>query len=295
MRVDIQSIGVPAFVVGVDADGNLRMKSINKADEDATGLRLRDVTDRLLGDCLPTSIVPHVTARYRECIEKRSLHEYDERLEIPGNTRWWRTTLTPIIDPTSDRVVEIVGVAVEITERKLAEALLAEAAFLDPLTGVANRRRLSLDVDNIKSQAVYSGRRIGIVLIDLDGFKPINDRYGHKKGDDVLRHVAALLKLTSRESETVARVGGDEFAMLIGASNESEFVAKVDALRRFLDRSMSIAEIEINVGASVGASMWTGYETFEELLELADKEMYRQKATRRAGGIRMKTVLSSDG
>jgi diguanylate cyclase (GGDEF)-like protein/PAS domain S-box-containing protein len=290
MQVDIQTIGVPAFVVGVDADGSLWMKSINKADEDATGLRLRDVAGRLLDDCLPASIVPHVTARYRECIEKRSLHEYDERLEMPGNTRWWRTTLTPIIDPASDRVVEIVGVAIDITERKMTEDLLAEAAFLDPLTGIPNRRRLLLDVDNMMSQTVYSGQRIGVVLIDLDGFKPINDRYGHKKGDDVLRHVAALLKLTSRESETVARIGGDEFAMLIGASNESEFVAKVDALRRFLDRSMSIAEIEINVGASVGASLWTGYETFEELLMLADTDMYRQKARRRPVATRAKTV-----
>jgi diguanylate cyclase (GGDEF)-like protein/PAS domain S-box-containing protein len=290
MQVDIQTIGVPAFVISVDPDGGLRMKSINRADEDATGLRLRDVADRLLDDCLPASIVPHVTARYRECIEKRALHEYDERLEIPGNTRWWRTTLTPIFDPVSDRVVGLVGVAIEITERKRAEDMLAEAAFLDPLTGIANRRRLSLDLDNMMSEAVYSRRRFGIVLIDLDGFKPINDRYGHKKGDDVLCHVASLLKLTSREGETVARIGGDEFSMLIGASTESEFVAKVDALRRFLDRSMSIDEIEVNVGASVGASMWTGYETIEELLALADQDMYHQKATRRSRAIRMMTV-----
>ena len=293
MQVDIQTIGVPAFVIGVDPDGGLRMKSINRADEDATGLRLSDVADRLLGDCLPASIVPQVTARYRECIEKRALHEYDERLEIPGNTRWWRTTLTPIIDPSSDRVVEIVGVAIEITERKKAEIFLAEAAFLDPLTGIANRRRLLLDIDNVMSEAVYSRRRFGIVLIDLDGFKPINDRYGHKKGDDVLRHVAALLKLTSRENETVSRIGGDEFAMLIGASNESEFVAKVDALRRFLDRSMSIAEIEVDVGASVGASMWTGHETSEELLATADQDMYQQKATRRSRVERLKATSAS--
>ncbi|MFC0193279.1 sensor domain-containing diguanylate cyclase [Aureimonas pseudogalii] len=280
--MDIQTIGVPAFVVGVDADGSLRMKSINKADEEATGLRLSDVADRLLADCLPTSIVPQVTARYNECIQKRTLHEYDERLEIPGNTRWWRTTLTPIIDATSGRVVELVGVAIEITERKRSEDLLAEVAFQDPLTSIANRRRLEIDVDDAMSAALYTGRRFGLVQIDLDGFKPINDRYGHRKGDDVLRHVASLLKLIARKDETVARIGGDEFAMLIGASTDREFTAKVDALRRFLDRSMSIAEMEVNVGASVGAAMWTGVETFEELLAVADGEMYRQKGCRRS-------------
>lgn len=282
MQVDIQSIGVPAFVVGVDADGGLRMKAINKADEEATGLQLSDVADRLLAECLPASIVPHVTARYNECVEKRTLHEYDERLEIPGNTRWWRTTLTPIIDPVSDRVVEIVGIAIEITERKRAEELLAEVAFLDPLTRIANRRRLEIDVDDAMSASVYTGRRFGLAQIDLDGFKPINDNHGHRKGDDVLRHVASLLKLTARENETVARIGGDEFAMLIGASTDREFVAKVDALRRFLDRSMNIDEIKVNIGASVGAAMWTGSETFEELLAIADEEMYRQKGYRRS-------------
>jgi diguanylate cyclase (GGDEF)-like protein len=214
------------------------------------------------------------------CVETRALHAYDEEFG-DEDPRWWRTTLKPTIDPATGAVVRIVGVAVEITKRKRMEEHLNNEANTDALTGTANRRCLEIDVENAMAEALDGGQPFGLVLMDLDGFKPINDTYGHRKGDDVLRHVASLLKLTARRNETVARVGGDEFAMLIRASTETELAGKVVALRRFLDRSMSISDIEVNVGASIGAAMWTVGQTFEDLLAVADLEMYRQKSLRR--------------
>jgi diguanylate cyclase (GGDEF)-like protein/PAS domain S-box-containing protein len=282
INVNIDLIGVPTFVVAVEADGTFRFQAMNQAEENATGLRAADVVGRRVDDCLPGAVARHVVARFRECIEARALQEYDEWLELSGSTRWWRTTLSPRVDAESGRVVEIVGVSVEITERKRTEDELAEVAFQDPLTGIANRRRFELDVEDAMADVDHSRRRFGLALIDLEHFKPINDTYGHQKGDDVLRHIASLLKLTTRENEIVARIGGDEFAMLIRASTETELAGKIDALRRFLDRSMNISDIEVNVGASIGAALWTGEQTREELLAVADEAMYRQKAKRQA-------------
>jgi diguanylate cyclase (GGDEF)-like protein/PAS domain S-box-containing protein len=281
LSVDINQIGVPAFVVDVGEDGKLRLAAINQADELATGLRAADVVGRPIGEFLPADVAAHVTARYSECVAKRELHEYDEMLRIPGNTRWWRTTLTPVVDPLNGRVVRIVGISVEITERKQVEDYLQETAFLDALTNLANRRRFEIDVQDSMSESVYTGHGFGIAVIDLDGFKPINDRYGHRRGDDVLRHVGSLLKLAARSNEIAARIGGDEFAMRFAAKSETELNGKVDALRSLLDRSLNLADIEVGVGASVGSAMWAGGQSFGELFEIADADMYRRKALRK--------------
>ena len=282
LSVDIDLIGIPAFVIDVGEDGVLRMAALNRANEAATGLCASDLIGRPLIESLPSAVAAHVIARYSECVDKRALHEYDEMLEIPGNTRWWRTTLTPVMDPTTGRVVRIVGIAVEITERKQAESDLLETSFQDPLTSLANRRRFELDVEDAMAEAVYTGCGFGIAVIDLDGFKPINDKYGHRRGDDVLRHVGSLLKLTARDNETVARIGGDEFAIRMAATTETALNGKVEALRRFLDRSLSVSDLSVRLGASVGSAMWTGGQTFGDLFDIADADMYRHKALRKS-------------
>lgn len=281
LSVDIDLIGIPAFVIDVGEDGVLRLAALNRANEAATGLCASDLMGRPLADSLPSVVARHVIARYSECVEKRELHEYDEMLDIPGNPRWWRTTLTPVLDPASGRVVRIVGISVEITERKQTEIDLLETSFQDPLTSLANRRRFELDVEDAMSEAVYTRRGFGIAVIDLDGFKPINDKYGHRRGDDVLRHVGSLLKLTARDNETVARIGGDEFAIRMAAATETQLNGKVDALRRFLDRSLDVSDLSVRLGASVGSAMWTGGQSFGDLFDIADADMYRQKARRK--------------
>lgn len=282
LSVDIDLIGVPAFVVDVGEDGKLLLAAINRADELATGLLAADVIGRRLEEFLTSDVAAHVIARYSECVAKRAFHEYDEMLRIPGNTRWWRTTLTPLLEPSTGRVVRIVGISVEITERKQTEDYLKETAFLDALTSLANRRRFEIDVEDSMSEAVYSGRGFGIAVIDLDGFKPVNDKYGHRRGDDVLRHVGSLLKLAARGNEIAARIGGDEFAMRFAAKSETELNWKVDALRILLDRSLNLADIEVGVGASVGSAMWAGGQSFGELFDIADADMYRRKALRKS-------------
>jgi diguanylate cyclase (GGDEF)-like protein/PAS domain S-box-containing protein len=282
LSVEINLIGVPAFVVDVSARGEFRLAAINHAEELAIGKTAAEVVGRPLTECLPKTVVAHVTARFSECVGKRAVHSYDEMLDIPGKAQWWRTTLTPVIDPKSGDVTQLVGIAVEITERKKTEDDLLVKAFQDPLTSLANRARFELDIEDCMAEAVYTRRGFGIAVIDLDGFKPINDRYGHRRGDDVLRHVASLLKLTARETETVARIGGDEFAMRVTAATETELNGKVEALRRFVDRALSISDIGVQVGASIGSAMWTGGITFGELFDIADADMYRRKALRKS-------------
>ncbi len=280
-HVDIDLIGVPMFVIEVGPDHEFRTLAINRADEAALGIRACDVVGRRVEECSPPKIADHIISRLFECVAKRALHEYDERFGGEDSGRWWRTTLTPVFDDTSGRVVRIVGVSIDITQRKETEELLSDAAFLDPLTGLANRRRFERDVAKAIARSDFGAKGFGLVVVDLDGFKSINDTYGHRRGDDVLRHVAHLLKQVAGAEESVARLGGDEFALALRVSTASELRQRSGDLSRFLNRTMTIAGAEVAIGASLGSALWNGERSFGELFDLADAAMYRQKAARK--------------
>lgn len=283
ISVDIDLIGVFAFVLNVDrGTGELRYAGVNRVSERETGVPAAEFPGRTLRECLPPELADKFEPRYRLCVETGTLHEYDEELDLPTGRRWFRTVLTPEIDPDTGAVVRILGIAVEITERKRLETALENAVYLDHLTGVANRRRLELDVEDAMREAVYSNRTFSIVVADVDAFKAINDNFGHRTGDDVLRYVAKLLKSAFRTTDTIARIGGDEFAVKVSASSEVELASVVTSLRSVVALGLAGAGLECPVGLSIGAAHWQPGQSFEDLLAVADADMYCEKSRRRA-------------
>ena len=280
--VDIDLIGVPVFIIDVEDDGGFRVVAINQADADALGLTASEVAGRRVEDCTAPDIAGHVIKRFSACVSTCRFLEYDEVMHTEGTARWWRTTLTPFLDRETGRVTRIVGVSVEITERKHAEAQLARAVVLDPLTGVLNRRGLEGSVSDAISNPDASGR-IALIVIDLDDFKAINDAHGHQIGDAVLLRVAQQLQASVSSDEVVARLGGDEFALILSVDDEADLERRVALLRRGLAGDQSHAGIELRVGASVGSALWTNGLTRSDLVSRADAEMYRHKRTSGAG------------
>jgi diguanylate cyclase (GGDEF)-like protein len=140
-------------------------------------------------------------------------------------------------------------------------------ARTDELTGVANRRRLISELEN------FSSIEGALLLLDLDGFKPVNDTYGHEVGDLILRHVAERFKRVLPQNAIVARLGGDEFGILIEGSYE-ETLEAAHALRASLTYPFSIHGNSILVGVSVGHAHNNGAG---DLLKRADGAMYRAK------------------
>ncbi|MDB5969009.1 MAG: response regulator [Hydrocarboniphaga sp.] len=153
----------------------------------------------------------------------------------------------------------------------------------DSLTGLANRELLYDRLEQSIGQAHLSGETFALCYLDLDGFKAVNDRYGHRVGDDLLVRVAQILRETVRPADSVARVGGDEFLVLM-----RQFDNKLDAgprARRMRERVMAVRQIgehQIDLDASVGIVLFPQHgETVEVLMERADRAMYEAK---RAGG-----------
>jgi len=162
---------------------------------------------------------------------------------------------------------------------------VARLANHDTLTGLANRRLLEATFDRCAALARRTGRTFGLLVIDLDNFKPVNDRVGHHAGDRLLQAAAERLVACCREVDCVARTGGDEFAVLIdgvAAPADVEAVARriVEALRR----PFVVDPVSMTIGGSVGVAVWPRHGTSMEALMLAaDRAMYRVKQEGRDG------------
>jgi diguanylate cyclase (GGDEF)-like protein len=149
----------------------------------------------------------------------------------------------------------------------------------DSLTGLPNRAQLLERVARVVQYAQYNPTfRFAIMFVDLDGFKPINDRLGHKAGDAVLRHVARVFQSCLRQGDLVGRYGGDEFIFLLNQVNDpSEATAIAERVLSRLQAPIDVGE-PVTVGASIGLAFNTNMnETGEELIRDADQAMYRAK------------------
>lgn len=160
---------------------------------------------------------------------------------------------------------------------------LTEERLRDPLTGAGNRRRLDIALADATTAAdgAAAGTPAAALFLDLDGFKPINDRYGHAAGDEVLRIVAERIERVVRDTDTVARVGGDEFAITCPAIAEADVRMLAKRLSARLGEPMSVHGHTLQVGVSIGHS-WVPAATDNptDLLRRADQAMYRIKSTR---------------
>jgi diguanylate cyclase (GGDEF)-like protein/PAS domain S-box-containing protein len=171
------------------------------------------------------------------------------------------------------------GAIFDITERKLLQQELAHQAFYDSLTGLANRALLHDRTSHAVAQAERRGDRLAMLLLDLDGFKIINDSLGHQTGDEVLMMVAKRIMACCRVSDTVARLGGDEFAVLLEEDvGELSAGAVAERLLETLRQPFMIQGRELSVGASIGIAFSDGAGSCTgDLLRDADAAMYGAK------------------
>jgi len=203
-------------------------------------------------------------------VESRALED--------GRVNWTLTSKLPLHDEAG-LVVGLMGITREINELKQTEIDLQDLATHDTLTGLPNRYLMMDRLQRILLQAKRSDTIVGVLFIDLDGFKAVNDAHGHEFGDLVLRAVAQRLVSSVRSSDTVARIGGDEFVVILDTLDKAEHAAVVAAnVRRNLARAMTLERRRVKVTVSIGISLrpQNGAEA-EVLLRAADYAMYLAK------------------
>jgi diguanylate cyclase (GGDEF)-like protein len=161
---------------------------------------------------------------------------------------------------------------------------LKKIAHHDTLTGLCNRHHLSGRLRQVLSLARRTGTQVGLLFMDLDGFKHINDTLGHEAGDEVLRQVARRFSSVVRESDTLARIGGDEFVVLLsdlGVDAEQTLSRVATQCIEALSAPFFISGTVCIVGVSIGIALGDGQSSADTLLLAADRVMYQAKKTGR--------------
>ena len=180
----------------------------------------------------------------------------------------------------SGSIIGGVAMVEDFTERKALEEALRQRAYYDELTGLPNRSLVNDRMNQGLRRARRDGTAVALLYVDLDGFKDINDVWGHDAGDELLADVAERLQTVMRESDTLGRIGGDEFLVVVPDMEDAaaaELVA--ERLCRALDAPFEIGGRPVRVSASVGLSLYPrDGETSETLLRNADAALYRAKA-----------------
>ena len=178
------------------------------------------------------------------------------------------------------------GVATNITERSQVAAEMSRLANFDPLTHLPNRRLFQDRLRMSITQARRANTRFSLLMIDLDNFKPVNDQYGHSVGDLLLTAIASRMQKCLRESDTLARVGGDEFVAILPIINDVKDATGVaDKILKTLSSPfrLSAGEITVSISCSIGVVIYPEHGNYEDsLLKSADDAMYIAKGLGRA-------------
>ncbi len=214
--------------------------------------------------------------------------ETEHRMRHHDGTYCWVLTRGLAVRNDHGKVVRMAGSQSDITQRKAAEYRLQHDAFHDSLTGLPNRALL---LDRL-GQAVARTRRrpdsrFGVLFLDVDGFKHVNDSLGHQVGDQLLIAISRRLECCMREADTLARVGGDEFISLIDDVESTDVILGLpDRILESLRTPFSLDGHEVVVSASIGVALSGGADlSAEELVRNADIAMYRAKSRGKAGFI----------
>ena len=197
-----------------------------------------------------------------------------------------------ILRDETGKAVRTVGSMIDFSERKAMEDSLRWAANHDSLTGLANRGLFGARLDEALGRASESGRSVGLVLIDIDHFKVVNDTHGHAAGDELLIEIAKRLSATTPDAATVARLGGDEFAIILpNLADESVITATTQAAMASLDDVFMLQGSALICSASFGTALWPrDADSAENLLKSSDIALYTAKSSGRA----VSRMFSSD-
>lgn len=284
----------PSLIYAHDLDG--RFMFVNRAFELHFGVSHSELIGKTRAEGL-VGIMPQEVAENNhqmdlKLIESGRILDFEEANVEPDGTHFYQTLKHPLRD-SNGHVFGVAGISTEITDRKQMEDQIRQLAFNDALTKLPNRRLL----DDRFSQTLAASERSkvygALMFLDLDNFKPLNDLYGHDVGDLLLIQAADRLTASVRETDTVARIGGDEFVALISGltTDKTESAAHASVIANKIRGALSEPYmltarnegradtlVEHHCTVSIGAALFMGNEASQvDILRWADGAMYQAK------------------
>ena len=250
--------------------------------------------NQLLGHSFPAILGGHAELG-RLLLEKQAFNALEMELKTPRGPRWISIAGDPIID-TAGRFDGFRGVGSDITEVRQTQERLTHLANVDVLSGLPNRGRVRQLLGDALRNATATNIPCAIMFLDLDGFKPVNDTFGHPKGDAVLRAVAKRLVDEVGPEGHVGRMGGDEFAIVITDAQSRKIVEQLaDRIIHAIKEPYLIDQTEIRIGVSIGCAFGPiDGATVDDLILKADLALYQAKDAGRACARYFSSELQSE-
>jgi len=224
-----------------------------------------------------------VRAGELRCIETGENHDEEYRVVWPDGSIHWLRETGNVVKDSHDLAVRMMGVVRDITEEKASVSQLHQLAHFDLLTGLPNRLVLEDRLRKALERARVSNTRVVLVFVDLNSFKEINDHYGHAAGDSVLITTAMRLKNVLRSTDTVARIGGDEFVVILEGLTQSrslqeEALSISEKIFAELSPPVTIGNNQQHIGTSLGVAVFPDHaQSMDHLIHVADLAMYEAK------------------
>ncbi|MEA2577741.1 MAG: hypothetical protein QOD78_1329 [Chloroflexota bacterium] len=274
--------GVREVIFRLDAEG--RWALLNHAWEEITGHSVADSVGRPVLDFVNAEDL-ELHSMLAQPVVRGEVDEYRHEVRLvgtDGNDIWVEAHARPIHD-AAGQYAGMSGTLTDITVRRELEERLVMQAFHDDLTGLANRALFKDRMEHALSRRSTDRRLVGLLFLDLDRFKTVNDSLGHQVGDGLLVAIAERLHAVLRPADTIARLGGDEFAILVeDVSVPQDILALADRISAAFDAPFPLDGREITIRTSIGVVLASGTDrTADDLLRDADVAMYRAKASGR--------------
>jgi diguanylate cyclase (GGDEF)-like protein/PAS domain S-box-containing protein len=269
---------VPAMTVSWDE--NLRCRFVNKRYADFFGTPIESTLGRHVREILGEAVYREIEGHFAQMLQGRPVtYQRTHRLKT-GELRHIEIHLLPHIGDQG-KILGGFSVTTDITEHKLAEERIQRVAHHDSLTGLPNRLLFNDRLLQAISHARRDAGRIALLYLDLDRFKPVNDALGHAAGDELLQGVAARIRQLVRDSDTVARIGGDEFTVIlpgIARREEAEAVAAKIIAALAAPFRLGGQRHSVDIGTSIGIAIYPADgQDADALINAADAAMYGAK------------------
>lgn len=275
-RVLLDESSDPIFAFYPDG----RYRYVNQAFASGVRMAREDIVGRKIWDVFSREEADKRFAVVQWVLAHAESKVFEVRVPRPDGDRFYITTVKPIINSQRE-VVSVICISKEITERKAMEEQLARMAQFDTLTDLPNRALFNDRLQHAIAQAKRDGNRLALMSIDLDRFKPVNDTHGHHVGDLLLQAVARRMQECVRESDSVGRIGGDEFFILLPLIDHAgDALTVAEKVRDALGQPFVLDDLPpIGISSSIGITLYPDHGADARLLyRHADQAMYRAKA-----------------
>ena len=284
-RVTFDAAPSGMMLIELDADRAGRFLQVNPALSRITGYSSIDLMSMSVRDLTHSEHLSHHDVRFARLLAGHSFGDQVERhwQHADGHDLWVRFSLSLV---RGEDTSYLVGQVEDVTAHRMAEERLIHLAFHDELTGLPNRTLFTDRLEHALAASARTAGQVGLLFLDLDGFKAVNDSAGHRGGDHVLVAVAERLRHAVRPGDSVARLGGDEFGVLCIDIDLEEIQAIAERALQALGAPHILEDRAFTVGGSIGVALSGPQTDAKELLRHADAAMYRAKSSGR-GRIRL--------